>query len=139
VNTTEIEDAYANWIDAYHWQWFATLTFRGYASVSNTNRRFKSWIDAVEKGTGTGTFRWVRVIERYPSNHLHVLVGGIADSRGEKWIELWENLAGDARIEPFDPDLNGIRYMLKTLEADAALDIDFHFSRGFMLGKGHSK
>jgi hypothetical protein len=123
----ETENAYAEWLSEWTWNWFGTLTFRGYASKTAAIRRFKKWIDAVADQSGGKHFRWVRVLESGPTSgvHFHVLVGGLTTTEPTRWIELWHELAGEADIRPFDKKQNGIRYILKTLAPDGHIDIEF--------------
>lgn len=129
IDTKNIEDSYANFISEWDWQWFATLTFRGLASKSRAERRFEEWINTLKCEVGHTRFRYVRVTERGETAglHFHLLVGGLRNTSPNRWIRLWEKLGGDAQIEAFDEEKNGIRYILKTLSPDGDIDIEFEF------------
>jgi hypothetical protein len=87
------------------------------------------WISDIERRDGGPLFRWFRVGEkgREDNNlHYHVLIGGLsADRYPGPWEQRWYDLAGsDGLVDYFDPEDNGIYYMLKTLDPDEDLDFD---------------
>jgi hypothetical protein len=127
----ELEDSYATWLAQRSWDWFATLTFRGYPPLAKANRLFKVWICELKEANGSPQFATFRVKEGGSSGeniHFHVLVGGLRDrSERLRWIRRWWQLAGDARISYFRKHQNGIRYILKTLNLEEDFDITLDF------------
>jgi len=121
-------ESYAEFLKRWRWDWFATLTFRGVRSSATAKTLFNRWIADVENLDGESDFRWVRVTEKGPAGttpHFHVLVGGLKTARDRGRCERrWSDLAGDARVEQFDPEQDGILYMLKTLQPHKDFDID---------------
>ena len=56
--------------------------------------------------------------------HFHVLVGGLRN-RLRHWESHWNELGGEALIGKFDPDKEGILYLMKEMDDSGYLDIDF--------------
>lgn len=124
----ELVLAYTEFLAAFSWDWFVTLTFRGYARRSRANRCFEVWIDGLQVANGTRTFKWFRVAEKGKDGnnlHFHVLIGGLhPETERARWARRWDALAGDAKIDIYDPDQDGDYYMLKTLKADEDFDFE---------------
>jgi hypothetical protein len=112
------------------WDWFATLTSRGYPSRTQVLRRFNRWITELEKEQGTDQFKFVRVIETGACRnnvHIHLLVGGLkkqAQLFPGEWRDRWEEISGRAAIVRYDPERAGVFYMLKMLDPARDFDID---------------
>jgi hypothetical protein len=129
MNREVLIEGYASWLSQFSWNWFATLTFRGYPPTSKANRLFDQWIREVEQNDGGNGFRWVKVAERGANGdnlHFHILVGGLRTGRALPWVSRWNGIAGEAQIESFNPDKNALRYMLKGIDPDEDFDIDIH-------------
>lgn len=128
----ELVDAYEEWLSRYDWEWFGSLTFRGYPRRAKAERLFNQWTSEVRRAEGASDFRVVRVGEVGSAGdnlHFHVLVGGLRPGRSDartrmRWTRRWFELAGDALIGTFDEERGGIRYVLKSLEPDRDFDID---------------
>jgi len=122
--------AYAGWLEERTWNWFCTLTFRGFPSVKKADDLFRIWISEVRQKVGTAAFRWVRVTERGANQdnvHFHALVGGLRDATKWDWVLRWDDLAGTADIFYYRPNAGGIEYMLKTAEPNRDFEIEFEF------------
>jgi hypothetical protein len=134
ISKRELIDAYGDWLGEWTWDLFGSLTFPGYPSVTKAERVFSKWIGDIEKLAGTRKFRYVQVLERGADGenvHFHVLIGGLKPSARRmplKWAGRWQQIAGYAVIQRFDPDRGGIYYLLKTLVPDSAFAITLHFS-----------
>ena len=141
VSREKLENAYAEMLGRWKWDWIATLTHAGYPSRAKLMRKFDAWVSELQREDGTRTFRYVAVVESgaYGDNHhLHVLVGGLkrqAQMFPWPWRDRWQEVAGQAAIVKFDPKEGGIRYLLKTLLPDSEFDITFKFQQP----KGTSK
>jgi hypothetical protein len=135
ITRRELIEAYADWLKTWTWDCFATLTFPGYPSATKAGRVFDEWIAQMEKLGGTKKFRYVRVLERGRGGdniHFHVLIGGLKPSARRfpfKWAARWQEVAGHAVIQRFDPDNGGVYYLLKSLLPDGDFAIDLHFNR----------
>lgn len=126
--TEQAIQEYRRWLDGYRWSWFGTLKVTsGFPSDRRAQKMFLTWISQLEKTEGSTDFRWVRVLERGrrgTNRHFHVLIGGLRNRRTE-WAEKWNSIGGDALITAYDPDREGILYMLKTMDENGDLDLDF--------------
>lgn len=76
---------------------------------------------------GSDTFRWVRALEKGASGrntHFHALVGGFRN-RPQFWAKRWEHRGGEALIEPYDSTRQGLLYLLKGMNEEGNIDIEF--------------
>jgi hypothetical protein len=132
----ELIEAYAEFLNRFDWDWFVTLTFRGFPSASKANRVFAQFIYELKKSAGGWDFRWFRVTEkgRFGGGlHFHSLIGGLKSAaQRTRWKCRWEQIAGDARIEPYDPDEDGIYYILKTLNTGGDYEFDMDLGQGLV-------
>lgn len=135
----------------WEWDWFATLTFRPrYAKAVGSHARlphpemqdklFRVWVSKLnralfgprwhKKGLGV---RWVRAREHHKAGgtHYHALMAcqGLRDVRRLDWMDVWEQLAGYARIEEpkTQEDVSGYvaKYMAKEGELDFSPNLSF--------------
>jgi len=108
---------YEEWLAGYRWDWFCTLTFRGYPSSTKATRTLERWLAELWDENGTGDFAYFFVRESGASRenfHWHGLVKGTQNSTERlPWLQRWWEIAGEGQIAYFDPDGNGIAYMLK--------------------------
>ena len=131
MTRSELIDGYYEWLSYFKWNWFGTLTFRGYPPIGKARRCFDSWIDELEHKYGRTDFRWFRVTERGATDaniHFHVLIGGLRPCAGSRYFAMfrWQQLAGGANITSFIPHQNAIFYILKTLHPAKEPEIEFH-------------
>src|SRR5438067_6281095 len=105
VSTTgQLREAWGQFLSAFPWDWFVTLTFREEIGSYRAHRLFESFIRALEKAAGTPLF-WFRVDEiggRTGRFHIHALIGNVAHLRRMTWVDWWDRVAGYARTLPFD-------------------------------------
>jgi hypothetical protein len=124
----EIKDNYAAWFSDYRWQWFTTLKITsGRPSRRRAIATFDQWITEMAEQEGSSRFRWVRVLEEGASGdhfHFHSVIGGFR-SRTAHWTKRWAELGGEALIESYNPEEEGIPYILKTMKRDGDIDLDF--------------
>jgi hypothetical protein len=125
----------ANWLEQFPWQWFCTLTFRQGPSPARARWRLLRWADELRNALGTPGFQWVGVPEDGSTGlhfHFHVLIAGLNPGCGAAerlcWMRRWYKLAGDARIEDFEPNCGGVRYVLKHVVPDDMDAIEFHLA-----------
>jgi hypothetical protein len=119
---------YREWLDQFRWDLYCTLKIvSGRPSDRHAKNLFDRWIKDVETTDGGSRFRWVRVMEygSLKSNpHFHVLIGGLRN-RAKFWERKWSDLGGNALITPFDAKQLGILYMLKSVDGNGDVDIEF--------------
>ena len=134
ITKEQLVQEYHDWISQHEWNWIGTLTFRGYPSRKKAQTKFEQWVSELQKKEGGSKFRYIQVTETgsYKDNiHFHILIGGLRPSAPKftgPWIERWEQLAGDAEIDDYDPDGNYVYYMLKDLKADHDFDINIRLN-----------
>jgi hypothetical protein len=130
----QLIDAYADWLSNWSWDWFGTLTHRGFPCRKTVQRKFDLWIADLRREHGTQQFRYVSVVESgaHADNfHLHVLIGGLRKRIRpfpHGWRDRWQEIAGQAVIGKYDPNQGGIRYLLKTLLPDRDFEITLYLN-----------
>jgi hypothetical protein len=121
---------YNQWLQAYTYQWFGTLKLTsGIPSTRRAIGMFDRWISNLRKIEGGDRFRWFRVLEcgvRTEVRHVHFVLGGLRNRR-IYWQQQWNGMGGEARIERYDAERNGILYILKDTNAAGDLNFDFEF------------
>ena len=117
-----LPDAWASFLDRWTWSWFTTNTFREEVHPEAAGKAWDRWIHQLNreifgvrywKRPGDGVI-WARGQEyqRRGVIHFHALIGRIPNNvRRLDWMDLWDDLAGFARIEAYDPT-KGARYYL---------------------------
>jgi hypothetical protein len=124
-----------DWLEAYPWQWFVTLTSRPGLSEAQARWRLLRWAEELQENLGTKTFHWVGVPENGVTGlhfHYHLLVAGLKPGCGAterlSWMRRWWKLAGDAQIEDFRAGSGGVRYILKSVGPNDFDKIEFHLA-----------
>ena len=108
---------YEEWLKDFRWEWFCSLTYRGYPPSTKAMRTLKQWLAELKTENGSSRLGYFFVLECGASGenfHWHGLMAGLRDATERlPWLQRWQELAGEAQIAYFDPDGNGIGYMLK--------------------------
>lgn len=124
------------WVDLvgrWQWDWFGTFTFRGDPHPERADKCFRVFVSKINRKLygvrwakhGKG-LRWIRASEpqRRGAVHFHALLAGdgLALERRLSWMDVWNELAGFARIETPD-SLEAVanycaKYLLKGGEID---------------------
>jgi len=116
---------YAEFLKGYDWAWYGSLVLgSGSPTRGRANAVFNKWIEELRRAEGSSKFRFARVIEpgRSGANfHAHVLIGGLCNRR-RKWEKRWD---GNAQIDRYDADQEGVYYLLKTMSDTGDIDIEF--------------
>lgn len=124
------KEQYVEWFNRYNWHWMATLTFRTFPRVSRAQTTFDRWIAQLQNMSKDSVY-WFRTLEYGGLNsraHYHALLMFSAPLKKvtiDDATNLWELMAGDARIVVYDREKGGIRYCLKSMESGNDYDIDF--------------
>jgi hypothetical protein len=126
----------ADWLDAYPWLWFCTLTSRPGLSEAQVRWRLRLWATELGDTLGTRDFRWVAVPENGVTGmhfHYHALIAGLKPECGAaerlQYMRRWWKLAGDAQIEAFKPDSGGVRYVLKRVGPRDMDSLEIHLQK----------
>jgi len=136
-NELDWRDAWATWWEGLPWKWMCTLTFRPGLLESQARWRLRKWASELRDALGTDDFEWIGIPELGRTGddfHFHVLIGGLKNwhaSERLEWMRRWHKIAGDARIDVYDPNLRGVRYVLKYLEPNDMDLIEFHLQSRF--------
>jgi hypothetical protein len=106
-------EAWTTFLGRWRWDWFATFTFRNDVAQhpEAADKLFRVWCSKLNRRLhgvrwykyGDGV-RWMRAAEPHKSGkiHFHALVGDdrLALEDPFEWMEVWNKLAGFARIFP---------------------------------------
>jgi hypothetical protein len=117
-----VAEAYGLFLERWPWSWFTTNTFRTEIHPEAAGKVWKRWIHLLNREIFGSRYWsrpqdgviWARGLEyqRRGVIHFHALLGRIpASVRRLAWMDRWNELAGFARIEPYDPS-KGARYYL---------------------------
>jgi hypothetical protein len=120
--------AYARWLEEFRWDLYATLKITsGAPSDSRAKKLLQQFMSELEEKEGGSRFRYFAVLERGFTGdnlHFHVLIGGLRN-RCKFWEREWNERGGNALITPYDPTQKGILYMLKNIDDNGDLDVEF--------------
>ena len=131
-NTSALRDAWIMFLRPWPWEWFCTFTFREIVHPEAADKRFRLIISKFnrehygirwyKKGLGV---QWVRALEyqRRGVIHYHALLAGVQELRRLSWMDLWNELAGYARIEPIRDGSVVRRYVSKYVVKGGELDL----------------
>lgn len=140
-----LRDCWAELLNRWLWDWFATLTFRDDPHPEKADKLFRVWVSKLNRKLygvrwakhGKGV-RWVRATElqRRGVIHYHVLMGGdrLPNERRLDWMDTWNELAGFARIEV--PENAGAvvgycsKYVVKGGEIDMSPTLEHSIQHG---------
>ncbi len=121
--------------EKFGWAWYCHLTFRGDPHPEAADKAFKKWIHKLnreifgvrywkEKSKGVLSARATELQTR-GAIHYHCLIGRIPDHiKRLKYMDLWNELAGYARIYPYKKDKGAEYYLSKSAYAWKHGDID---------------
>lgn len=117
-----LPDVWAGFLNRWKWNWFTTNTFRNEIHPEASDKTWNLWIHQLNRQI-FGARYWKRAsdgviwargqeYQRRGVIHFHALIGRIPDSvRRLDWMDCWDDLAGFARIEKYDP-AKGARFYL---------------------------
>jgi hypothetical protein len=113
--TRQLAEGWGRFLSQFSWDWFVTLTFRDPVKSFTAHRLFGAFVREIERAAGIPIF-WFRADEigslggRF---HLHALIGNVAHLRRMNWVDRWHDLAGIARILPFNAKRGAAYYCAK--------------------------
>jgi hypothetical protein len=116
------------WLENFGWALYVRLKIRTRAITdAEMKELFHEWISEVQRLHGSTDFRWVYVLEpgaTLGKRHFHVLIGGLRNRRVDL-ASRWSVIGGDSLVDRYDSDKGGILSMLKTMDDEGRLEIDF--------------
>jgi len=113
--TRQLAVGWGQFLSQFSWDWYVTLTFRDWVKSFRAHRLFEQFVRELEKAAGIPIF-WFRADEigtRGGRFHIHALVGNVAHLRRMTWVDRWHELAGIARILPFNSKRGAAYYCAK--------------------------
>ena len=140
--TQLLRDAWADFLAAYAFQWFATLTFETNVHPEAALKRWRFFINQLNRSLygrrwqkkQHGGVYWILGIERQRRGviHFHALMGAVNDlneiARRLFWMDYWNELAAFARIEAIRSNEAALRYVTKYVVKGG--DIEFSKNLG---------
>ena len=133
VSATDLRGAWATFLGQYPWQWFGTFTFRrGEVHPEAADKRFRLFISKANRalyGPRWAKKRmgisWVRGLERQRRGtvHYHALFSGVGKLRRLTYMDLWDQLAGFARIEAPRNQRRVLEYISKYVVKGGEIDL----------------
>lgn len=120
-----IAENWGEFLGAYSWKWFTTLTFKDCTHPESAGKVFNNWIHRLNRDSyGQSYWKdksksvfWARGTEyqRRGVIHYHALVGGVPDFiRSSKYRDWWHEHVGLCKVEEYNPSLGGRYYMAKS-------------------------
>lgn len=142
----QLQEAWADFVNDFPWQWFVTLTFRDEVHPEKAMKLFRVWIRALnyylfgKSATRKGRSVYYVVAHEYQKRgvlHFHALIGAdIALTEritfgGDKsdlgclmyWNELWYSMAGICRVEEIKSKEAVANYISKYVIKDGQIDV----------------
>lgn len=144
-NYGKLADTYADWLKTYDdmWSWYAHFTFRhgntkhGSIHPEKADKLFNYFRDKLnseiwgrnykkKNDRGVLIARSTEIGDKGGLLHYHTLIGRVPDHiQRVEWKEVWNGLAGFARIYEYDRKQGGASYLSKSAYAWKRGEIDF--------------
>jgi len=131
-------DAIADWVSPIQWQWFATLTFPWNVRSETADRKFKQFINELERALKT---RIGHLIGKEGSSksgspvpwHFHCCLTSLKPIPVSLLNESWGRLVGRTNavtndsldVQPYNAGLHGVEYITKMI---GTLDAEWDFN-----------
>lgn len=131
-----IQQGWVDLLNRWRFNWFCTLTFRDHTHPEAALKRFSVWISKInEELYGKRYYKrgqsiyWVNAIEFQKRGviHFHALLGAPENLnhkvRRLKFMDIWYDLAGIARIEEIEDDEAVYKYVSKYVAKGGEIDV----------------
>ncbi len=112
---SQLAEGWGQFLSQFSWDWFVTLTFRDEVKSFTAHRLFGRFARAIERAAEQPIF-WFRADEigsRGGRFHIHALFGNVSHLRRLFWMDRWSEVAGYARILPFNEKRGAAYYCAK--------------------------
>jgi len=129
----DLRNAWAAFLGKYYWEWMGTFTFRdGAVHPEAADKRFRLLVSMAnrtlhgprwaKKGRGIS---WARGLEkqRRGAVHFHALLSGVGQLRRLTYMDIWDRIAGFARIERPRSQEFVMRYISKYVVKGGDIDL----------------
>ena len=124
--------SYSDWLRSVPWTWYGTLNITsGYPSEYSAKKMFDEWIEELRRSEGNEKFGWFRVLgKNADGNNLYfrTLITGFR-TRREVWEKRWAELGGDALIQRYDDEQDGIAYILESMGDNGDANCDYQLPK----------
>jgi hypothetical protein len=123
-------ESWGAYIETFPWEWFVTLTFRGYIGEWGAERKFRRLVQQMRHDAGHRV-EWLRVTEWHKFRnvpHYHALMLDVKQLRRMRYVDWWWGHGyGNARFIEYDTRLGAGHYLGKYLSKQNS---DLSVSRG---------
>ena len=112
---SQLAEGWGQFLSQFSWDWFVTLTFRDEVKSFSAHRLFERFARAIERAAEQPIF-WFKADEIGTHGgrfHIHALFGNVGHLRRLFWMDRWSELAGYARILPFNEKRGAAYYCAK--------------------------
>ena len=112
-----VRTAWGNWLGAFEWDHFSTLTFSTPASPHTAMHRLRQWTRRLDQRAGHAIDLFY-VLERGPGGllHLHALTAGTARIGTSALSASWPN--GRSDVSEYDPSRGAAHYVTNFVGSD---------------------
>ena len=114
INLTNARDSWAQYLNTFPWDWFATLTFSKRTSIRIAFKRFNKWKVQIKKAVGNKIYYFLLIEKpRFKTDnvHFHIFMSGTKGQNPDAFRQKWLELAGVSDIKPYDKT-QGANYYL---------------------------
>jgi len=116
----KVKREFCSFLNRWEWDWYVTLTYRGSPGITKAKKLFRLWLGCLEEEEKIKPY-YVRFLEWQKRGvpHFHLLMGNMGEVKRLKWMDRWYDLAGIARIYPYNRNLGAGYYLGKYLFKDS--------------------
>jgi hypothetical protein len=134
VQGEELVNEWAAFLDHWPWDWFTTNTFREEIHPESAGKVWNKWLHQLNREIFGSRYWnrpndgviWARGLEyqRRGVIHFHGLIGRVPELTAPLvWMDKWNDLAGFARIFPYDPGKGARFYLSKYVLKGGQIDL----------------
>lgn len=143
----QLHNGWLSFLSRYEWQWFCTMTFRDSVHPESADKRFRLFVSKLNRALFGPrwsskkhmTVYWARGMEYQKRGvlHFHALLacGGkdlTQQAVRQRWVAVWNDLSGYARIENVRSSEEATRYVTKYVTKGGQIDLSPNLYAGGM-------
>lgn len=118
IDTKGLTDQWADFLNQWKWDWYATLTFKDPISIKKAFKSFNEWKVALKHAVKQ-RIDYAMVIEYSKSKlyipHIHIFLSGAKNEKPYKWEKRWYQIGGIAKIKGYNPEQGASYYLAKKI------------------------
>ena len=105
----------ADWLSKWQWNWILHLTFGTPVNLRSATWRIKQWLKGIAARVANPLGYYINPEQPHSHDrpHAHGVLAGVGDAAPKDAAKLWRKRNGIVRIETFDPERGGLRYVTK--------------------------